>query len=105
MTRILCGTRVSECEPNAQAEGKPRFWRTSDFKTAESDGADRKRRGNAPCEGKPRFWRTSDFKTAGGNCDTRLDKFDTIYLAAIVDEILQKQKYKLTSIKKNLFGM
>ena len=36
---------------------------------------------------------------------SNINKLDTIYLAGVVDEILQKQKYKISSIKKNLFGI
>ena len=36
---------------------------------------------------------------------SNINKLDTIYLASVVDEILQKQKYKISSIKKNLFGI
>ena len=45
-----------------RSQRQQRAWRN--LKTAESYGADRTKRGNAPCEGKPRFSRTSDFKTA-----------------------------------------
>lgn len=36
---------------------------------------------------------------------SNINKPDIIYLAAAVDEMLQKQKYKISNIKKNLFGI
>ena len=36
---------------------------------------------------------------------SNMRKIDTIYPANLLDEMLEKQKYKISSIKKNLFGI
>ncbi len=36
---------------------------------------------------------------------SNIRKIDIIYLAGLLDEMLEKQKYEISSIKRNLFGL
>ncbi len=37
--------------------------------------------------------------------DNNINKLDTVYLVCTIEDLIKKQKYKLSNIKKDLFGL
>ena len=37
--------------------------------------------------------------------DNNINRLDTVYLVCTIEDLIKKQKYKLSNIKKDLFGL
>ena len=37
--------------------------------------------------------------------DNNINRLDTVYLVCTIEDLIQKQKYRLSNIKKDLFGL
>ena len=37
--------------------------------------------------------------------DNNINKLDTVYLVCTIEDLIKKQKYRLSNIKKDLFGL
>ena len=37
--------------------------------------------------------------------DNNINRLDTVYLVCTIEDLIQKQKYRLSNIKKDMFGL